>query len=833
MNSTLKKSCAILLACAPFCLAVAATEDQDLFHTSPDIPAGFMSLSAAKITMVDLYYQGKLLGVFKAKVTPDYVEFANVNDLMINFFGKLKDPEVVKKVLSGKLPTNASQVCDVIKRAGCGAINPEIAGIIYNQQIFRASLFINPSYLLDNIKPLLTPIGKSSSDFSYINQLYAVSSNSAGANKYNDYNLTTNNTWAYKNTDLYLSTSYANNLNNEKSTDDLVINDLHASMVSGKYKYTTGMFDTVGNNFLTNQSIVGADVRTTLATIPGALNGVGTPVTVSLDFPSQVSIYRDGYLVYTGQYPAGNQIVDTSTLPTGAYNILIKISNTFAPTREINQFYIKTLELAPQHMPQYYFSAGYLLGNNPVDPYQASNLFNVPIYQTGFSMRLKPKFGMDGGIYGTDKNLFTNVGGIYIVHNINEHPSLLVSVLGDVGYANTLSLSLKKFSLYANVSQVWYRNSSDNIDSNLVTNNCFLSSLQANASATYQMKDSALSAFGDVSKACSNDKNYNYGLTYNREMSYFKNHTSYFRVSLSRYDHSILSLLSFTMNFGSGPTTGYVGTNYGMGDTQGLDNVASLNGGINFSRLNAVERGYNLNMNTSLGQSLQSGGANYTYQNDSMRLNSYGNYAGSAGKNNTEAYGGSLSSNLVYAKHKVTVGGYNTDPNSGVVVDVISKDKKDTFDVYANDHLREHVKANKKYFIPLLPFNNYNIRVENASAGLRNFADKNRQVTIYPGNVQLLTYHVVQTKVIIGRLLDTSGKPITNSAILGVIGYSDTDDDGYFQLETKENIHKFYVTTKNSCAFQVSVDHQHQNYSYVGNVVCRPIKLSEAKHVEQ
>ena len=105
--------------------------------------------------------------------------------------------------------------------------------------------FINANYLLNNLKPLLTPIGKSSAGFSYINQLYVVSGNSTGINKYNDYNLTTNNTWAYKNSDLYLSTSYANNLNNAKSTDDLVINDVHASTVRGKYQSSGCQLDIV------------------------------------------------------------------------------------------------------------------------------------------------------------------------------------------------------------------------------------------------------------------------------------------------------------------------------------------------------------------------------------------------------------------------------------------------------------------------------------------------------------------------------------------------------------------------------------------------------------
>jgi hypothetical protein len=113
-------------------------------------PEGFEELEGPAETAVDLHYGGLKIGVFRAIYTPRSILFSNPEEIV----GKVPalDPEaseLVIKALTGDLPTHADRICGPIPKPGCGTANPDIAEVIFDQDRFKAELFVNPSLLLE------------------------------------------------------------------------------------------------------------------------------------------------------------------------------------------------------------------------------------------------------------------------------------------------------------------------------------------------------------------------------------------------------------------------------------------------------------------------------------------------------------------------------------------------------------------------------------------------------------------------------------------------------------------------------------------------------------
>jgi len=68
----------------------------------------------------------------------------------------------------------------------------------------------------------------------------------------------------------------------------------------------------------------------------------GNDILVYLPRRSFVSIYRDDRLYSSRTYDAGNQLIDTSELPDGAYTILLRIQEANGTSRKKRAFLSRT-----------------------------------------------------------------------------------------------------------------------------------------------------------------------------------------------------------------------------------------------------------------------------------------------------------------------------------------------------------------------------------------------------------------------------------------------------------------------------------------------------------
>ena len=69
-------------------------------------------------------------------------------------------------------------------------------------------------------------------------------------------------------------------------------------------------------------------------------NSNATPILLYLDSPSTLSVYKSDQLISVQELPAGNQYLDTSSFPIGAYQLKIKIRDQYMHERSLSNFFV-------------------------------------------------------------------------------------------------------------------------------------------------------------------------------------------------------------------------------------------------------------------------------------------------------------------------------------------------------------------------------------------------------------------------------------------------------------------------------------------------------------
>lgn len=806
------------------------THANSTFVVSHDVPNGFQQLDQQYETLIDVYYQGELIGSFKALISPGEIQFKQPAAILKQISGVVNEVKL-QRALSKKISSHTNLVYDVTNHKEHRALNPKTVGVIYNPDIFRADLFISPAYLKNkNHMPEMLP--SSTSGLSYTNKIFSAASNTYeyNAGEYHSYNFTTDNTWAYKNGRANLLAAYASNIFGKNNAE---ISQANIEVNRKQYIYSFGLLDTAGNVFFANQKILGAEVATTLNTIPVAKRGIGNPVYIFLNFPGQINVYKDGKLIYTARYPAGRQQLDTSAFPSGAYPIIIKITDIQGVTSEQTQFFVKTNQLAPFSMPQYYVAAGCLMGQRIYNSALFTKLYNIPVYQAGMNYRMSQQWGTDAGILGNDKDAFAKLGLIYMQHYWQVQPAILFGTSKNYGCSGRVEFNVNPISIYFNVTKMLSRNYKpiinperrDDYYYTFINNN----DLQINSNINYFFNHSSLSFYVSKYKNRSQPNEYSYGPSFTTQL-FTVNHTPVnlaINYNKSRTNYQIAAMLSVNFNtnhniYGSG-SVGYTKVKNYL-DNRQTGNGLNANGSVNWNHVDQTRTGYNVGINAHATPVADSVGATYNYDNNRMHLETYANYNHNKNITTFNQYGGVFSTVLGVVPHAATIGNGNLQSNTGIIAKVKNPNKFTTYDIYANNRVVKHIYANESIFVSLAPFRTYQIHVKNTSRQLFCFKRQYRQITLYPGNIQYLVWKAVQKYVIAGRLVDRNHHPIKNALIKGGIGLNMSDNNGYFQVEVISDTRRLIARGDHLYYFNVPKIAAGKIFVYTGDVICFPQK---------
>ena len=759
------------------------------------IPRGFENLSTPITTLVDLYYGGKPIGSAMASFTDDTIRFTDPRGVVAHI-PNLKNKESVIDALTGNLPNNSGLVClPETQIAQCDNLQPEIAGVILNPENFHASLFINPNYL---ITPPLNVglLPHSDAGFSYVNSLSAATTGiSSPQHDAHSSNLVSNNTLAYGNARLNADAAYGNSLS-APNQQNFYLNQFNGDVYNGDWLYQGGMFNTPGNTFVSSQSVLGISIGTTLDTVQNTTGNYGTPLQVFLPQAATVNIYKDGRLFATNRYPMGNQILDTSALPSGAYPVLIEIRTDQGILSRQTRFFAKTEMIPPANFPQYYLASGYLQNNQFATNTQIPKFSKQAIYETGLNLRLSSIFGANADFTGSKHSNFFTLGAFLLGNGFQIGPQVMAGSHNSKGLGAQALANFGAFQTTLLIRQIWGSVKTaipiiptgtdynyDDVDPFLASEE---TSVQESANASYQIGIVSLGFNAMRSKQQDLPSTYSYGPTLMMPLFQSGNTTVDLNVFGAKTQDDVEILGQINVYFSSThwiqtADVGYRSINHA--DAQAPDTTPLGDAGIYWRNYNAAQEGIQLGVLGHAEKDTQNVGSALNFNDSYGIINATANHnlAGRGAPPNNQ-YSAMAASHFTYANKEVAVGGAQLG-DTGVIVYIASPHSGDEFGVYVNDQLVEIVQTDRPTPIFLTPFATYRVSVRDMSEKFYNYDQSSQLVTLYRGNMRTLTWRAAQKLIIFGNVLQANGYPLSFRPITGAIEPAMTERNGNLQTE--------------------------------------------------
>jgi hypothetical protein len=395
----------------------AAVSSTDLATTGT--PAGFAALATSREALVDIYFGGRKVGSALVESRPGSLKFKAPAVVLALIPGLIAGPELAARA-AGDLPTNTAVLCSLAKTSACGALAPEVLGIIYDEDRFRVDIFVNPRFLsvsgpgADAFLPVpAAPLSLTS----------AIGVAASGAIRGSSvYNLQNRTVIGFHDARIRTSNALAWKLG-------WIVDDFAGELDRKDLRYTAGLFWAPGSDVIGERRIIGAGLGTQLDTRLDSDAVRGTPLILFLPLPARVEILVDGRLVSSGAYDAGNVELDTSALGEGAYSLVLRIHEQNGSVREERRFFVKNSSVPVTGHPVYFAYAGLLANtraHRPVDP--SSTLF----YQAGTAWRLRNALALDAELIGTQRKSIIEVGGWLLTRPARIRVAALASTSAEV-----------------------------------------------------------------------------------------------------------------------------------------------------------------------------------------------------------------------------------------------------------------------------------------------------------------------------------------------------------------------------------------------------------------
>jgi len=162
-----------------------------------------------------------------------------------------------------------------------------------------------------------------------------------------------------------------------------------------------------------------------------------------------------------------------------------------------------------------------------------------------------------------------------------------------------------------------------------------------------------------------------------------------------------------------------------------------------------------------------------------------------------------------------------TTSESLVVARVDGARDSDRFEVLVNEQLAGTIVGAAPLSLALPAYRAYELRIRPVGENLLAYDNSSRRIGLYPGTVARLDWKVAPVTISFGRLVDPDGTPVRGASITGKGVWSETDDEGYFQIEAPDDA-ALTVTTADGRAFPLVLPagRRGADIARLGEVVC-------------
>jgi hypothetical protein len=781
-----------------------------------NIPPGFESLFEDQQSLVDVYFAGRLLVTTGATFNPSSITFEQPSNIASRIPSAL-DLDVIQNALTGELPANQEFLCYYRNQRNCGVMYPEVASVIFDSDKFRADLFINPSLLgvsQANHDKYLPPSDGGLSFLQTFNYAFSGNDESGSESIENLYALSL---LSYEENAIQMSSNYDNDSNFE-------IDTLVAQRDWQGMRYLGGYFQTINGDlrFTSETSVVGARIGTSLDTREDERQTSGRQIQVFLQSRGEVSIFKNERLISTRIYDAGNQIIDTSALPGGAYDITLRIRDSGGERIE-TQFYVKNNNLPPEGDPYYFIELGQVTEFAEGDTLPET--IDEHILRGSVNTRLNFNNSIFGGLSTTEDDSVAEIGWFGLGAHYDVQLSAALARHDRYGFNSEARFNFDRAWLIGTYRKIW-----DDGDEEVEGDEPDYGAInligpeqeQATLKLDFPWGISNVSTSIRYIDRPEQDSVTDYSARIDFEVFRTARSSTDFRfqVNHSDGDNFVLATLAWQMN--QDHLSYLIRPEYNYEDSDdNINSYGALSASADWDSQELMSSDLRAGISGRLDDDFNSFGAYSDWGGRYGRVRGQVEHVDRDDGTSTNFYNGNLSTSFIVAKEQIAIGGKEQN-QAAVVIDLRGDAGDSFFDIIVNGGRMGTAKAGTKTVLSLRPFESYSIRLNVRGNDFVFFDDKEHKVTLYPGNVVTLDWQADKVNIIFGRIQDSMGEPVANGLLQGVAGLATTDEFGVFQAEIIENVTEFQVKTRGAlCTVKLPQVVAKNGIASVGNLHCQ------------
>jgi hypothetical protein len=787
-----------LRRCARCCTAVAALALPlpALAQGGPAItvgaPAGFDALTARQTLLVDVYFGGTRRGEARIVATPDAVAIEDPAALVV-LLPPLTDDAAVRAALAAPgLPPHAELACSpTADRATCGRLSPDVVGVILDRDTLRLDVFLNPRFLAvhDAIEQRYLP--PPARGLSLIDSVGAVLSGSSGQGEAY-YNLQDQLVLADGPRRLRAELSYAKGYG-------LSAERLALELDRPELRYSAGALWAPGDDLTGRRKLLGLGLESQVDTRLDKDEILGSPMVVHLDQRSRVDVVRDGRVLGSAIYEAGNQEIDTSNLPEGSYAIVLRIQEPGRPLREERRFFTKSRRIPSRGRTDFSLYAGVLVASPDPGSLTPSR---HPFAAAGAARRLSESWALEGAIQASDRGASAELAATLLTRFANVRAAAVADLNGRYGgILQVSSNGASRLNVNLDLRHIGGGSSAaldvppaaaplpaDPLD--VLSGPDFARSARSysQASAVVSYSLGTIRFLGVMSYRDEAAEKASYSIGPSLEWDFLRRgpFTLTLRGDMAATQSGSSEFAGISLRL-LGPHSSLTALGGARGSTIPSDDLGDGAVGSLAGTWSARAAGGQLAL-----------GAGYEHQprqDDLVLSTQFDHPLGSLAGDFTRSDGAGASVSQYSLGLQTTFaagsGGFRvagkTTTASMIVAAVDGARAADTFELLVNEQVAGTIVGDRPLALALPAYRAYDLRIRPTGKDLLAYDSSPRRIGLFPGAMTRLDWKVAPVILKFGRLVAPDGAALAHASITGQGVWSETDADGRFQIEVADD----------------------------------------------
>lgn len=759
------------------------------------VPPGFESLNDPQTTLVDLSFGGEVIGSVMVNFTQETLQFIEPESVTA-LIPDLIDPLLIAQLMQRDFSTNTQRLCYSGFQLDCGTLSPDDVDIIFDRDRLTLWLFIAPAYLQTRAPQdvRFLPDADAGASFYSANALYF----SGSPDTDYVYNLYTNAQFAWGENHLVARTSL--------TEESVLVDQLSLGRNYRGRHLELGLFR--GNaesfSFFPTAQFLGLNLESSLLSLQNTAQYQGTQITLFLPTRSRVELFSEGRLMSARDYDSGNQIIDTSLLPGGSYELEIHITDASGSTRVEYQYFSKTSRLPPIDSPQYFLQVGrqYQTGI-PL----SEQTDTAALLRSGFNRRLGDNTGLRAGMSVSHNSWLIETGVFRMGRGWEVQAGVARDNLGARGIEAGMTWRPWIVSIMAN-----YRKVSGGSPNSVLRQD----RTQSQISLELPIGSGSLSFFSrSLSSSVSKGNDINRGIRWRSDSWRGARSVGNASLEIAQYSGKPFYLLNLSWRIGRNNGNDTFSPQW-IKD----ENESSIRGTLESSWQPRGEPTTVLSVRAN----------KQTQESVEARLHHEGKGLGGDLTmrrdltTRTQTTFGNFSNSFAIAENGLSLSGARS-AESGFAVSVEGGGSQEIFDVLVDGVARTQVKSGERTLLPLSPYRSYSIELRAAGDKIITLDKGAQERVLYPGNIIGLHWEAATAYIGYGKLVDENGEGISNGLLENASGLAITEQDGLFQAELLTTTHELIVRRREtSCVAQVPAVETERLLNSLGTLICREME---------